>query len=312
VTRARTDVPSTTCSGALIVDKPSGPTSHDVVARVRRALHTSRVGHTGTLDPLATGLLVLLLGPATRLAQFLVADDKEYIAEVRLGIETETYDAASLPHDYRAPLEGVAAAPADEIERVLEEFRGTYLQTPPAYSAKKVAGTRAYKHARRQDPVELQPVEVTVRHLDVISSSAHSFHLHVTCSAGFYVRSLAHDIGRRLGCGAHLGSLRRIRSGQFSIDDAQSLDAIELPREAAAVHIVPAEALLPELPEVILSEEGTKRASHGNWLRPQHFRVGASAGAPGMRVKLLDANGRLVGIATQDADGLLHPAVVLV
>jgi tRNA pseudouridine55 synthase len=311
VTGARLDVPSATCSGGLVVDKPSGPTSHDVVARVRRALGLPRVGHTGTLDPLATGVLVLLLGPATRLAQFLVADDKEYIADVRFGIETETYDAASLPDDSRAVVERATPA-ADAVERALEEFRGTYLQTPPPFSAKKVAGTRAYKHARRQDPVELRPVEVTVRHLSVISSSPDSMQLRVVCSAGFYVRSLAHDVGRRLGCGAHLAGLRRIRSGRFSIDDSQPLEAIERARDGAAPHVIPAGGLLPELPEAVLSEEGMKRASHGNWLRPQHLRAGGEAGEAGARVRLLDEDGTLVAIATRDAAGLLHPAVVLV
>jgi tRNA pseudouridine55 synthase len=253
---------------------------------------------------------VLLLGPATRLAQFLVADEKEYVADVRLGIETETYDAASLPDDSRA-IEGATPAP-DAVERALEEFRGTYLQTPPPFSAKKVAGTRAYTHARRQNPVELQPVEVTVRHLTVISSSPDSIQLRVVCTAGFYVRSLAHDIGRRLGCGAHLASLRRVRSGRFSIDGAQPLEGIERARDGAAAHVIPAGALLPELPEVVLSEEGMKRASHGNWLRPQHLRAGGEAGEAGGRVKLVDQDGTLVAIATRDAAGLLHPAVVLV
>ena len=155
-------------NGALLVDKPPGPTSHDIVAFVRRTLKISRVGHTGTLDPLATGLLVVLVGHATRLAQFLVADEKEYVADVRLGIATPTYDAASLS-EVRSAGSEVRCSNA-EIEAVLAEFRGTFMQTPPAFSAKKVDGVPAYRQARKDLPVELKPVEVTVRELEVLAS----------------------------------------------------------------------------------------------------------------------------------------------
>ena len=210
--------------GALLVDKPSGPTSHDIVGFTRRLLKTTRVGHTGTLDPLATGLLVILVGHATRLAQFLVGDEKEYIADVRLGVSTPTYDAASLDED---------------VERVLDTFRGSFQQTPPPFSAKKVAGVAAYVRARRNESVDLKPVLVTVRELQVLPTSTIKhrssaigpdpsaigpdpsaighrpsvvdrnglLRLRVTASAGFYVRSLAHDLGQRLGCGAHLEAL---------------------------------------------------------------------------------------------------------
>ncbi len=188
-------------TGALLVDKPAGPTSHDVVARARRALGTSRIGHTGTLDPLATGLLVLLVGRATRLAQFLVGDVKEYLADVRLGIETRTYDAEGL--DGEPPDDGTEvgqALPAlDAIETALGAFRGTFLQTPPPYSAKKVAGRRAYEHARRDTQVELRPVEVTVHQLEIVRATGSAVSLRLVCTAGFYVRSLAHDLGRSAG-----------------------------------------------------------------------------------------------------------------
>src|SRR4029079_5155852 len=233
-------------NGALLVDKPPGPTSHDIVAFVRRTLKISRVGHTGTLDPLATGLLVVLVGHATRLAQFLVADEKEYVADVRLGIATPTYDAASLSEGRSAGSE-VRCSNA-EIEAVLAEFRGTFMQTPPAFSAKKVDGVPAYRQARKDLPVELKPVAVTVRELEVLSAPhpdlappasnpapraappaprTSLLRLRVAASSGFYVRSLAHDIGQRLGCGAHLEALRRTRVGRFRVEEACTLDVLE-------------------------------------------------------------------------------------
>ena len=229
----------------MLVDKPAGPTSHDVVAFVRRTLKTPRVGHTGTLDPLATGLLVILVGPATRTAQFLAADEKEYLADVRLGVATPTYDAASLDAAFRlkadatehgVPQSGLRIQPED-LERVLEAFRGSFPQMPPPFSAKKIASVPAYEKARKNQPVDLKPVEVTVRELEWLDASvighrlsdigqrdATLIRLRVAATAGFYVRSLAHDIGQALGCGAHLEALRRTRVGRFRVEDALTLD----------------------------------------------------------------------------------------
>ncbi len=296
-------------NGALIIDKPSGPTSHDVVARVRRALRTPRVGHTGTLDPLATGVLVLLLGKATRLAQFLVADEKEYQAEVQLGIETPTYDAASLPLEWRPDDRRFDVG---EVERVVAAFRGTFLQTPPPFSAKKIAGRRAYEDARRQQPVQLKPVEVTVDALELIAcSDTGLLSLRIVCGSGFYVRSLAHDIGRRLGCGAHLARLRRTRSGRFAIEDAVSLDEIERGVDLTHRLLAPRE-LLRAVAALTLTEEGVRRVSHGNWIAPEHVRDGGVTGVTPGPVRLLDGSGGLTAIAERGADGLLHPVVVLV
>ena len=173
----------TTLQGALLIDKPAGPTSHDVVAFVRRALRVDRAGHTGTLDPLATGLLVVLVGTATRLAQFLAADEKQYIADVRLGIATPTYDAASLSA-VGSPLSDIRYPTPAEIEAVLERFRGSFLQTPPPFSAKKVASVPAYEKARKNQPVELKPVAVTVRELERLGTAESRTHTSDTGHGG--------------------------------------------------------------------------------------------------------------------------------
>ena len=300
-------------AGALLVDKPAGPTSHDVVAVVRRALNTSRVGHTGTLDPLATGLLVLLIGPATRLAQFVAADDKEYIADVRLGVSTPTYDAASLA-DAGAP---AAELPSpQEIDAALSHFRGTFMQAPPPFSAKKIAGVPAHEHARKQRPVQLAPVEVDVRRLERLPSSGVRapapglLTLRVVASAGFYVRSLAHDLGERLGCGAHLEGLRRIRAGRFSVDDALSLDSIVTDPAAAARRLVPPGELLSDLPAASLNARGLIRVAHGNPLSPDHLAERPRGAREGQTVRVFDGSD-LTAVARVAGDGSLQPIVVL-
>jgi tRNA pseudouridine55 synthase len=310
-------------AGALLVDKPPGPTSHDIVAVVRRALKQSRVGHTGTLDPLATGLLVMLVGPATRMAQFLAADEKEYVADVRLGIATPTYDAQSLSDAVRSPMSDVRVPMGAELDSVLDQFRGSFLQMPPPFSAKKVAGVAAYEKARKNQPVDLKPVPVTVRTLEVLdtstighrssgigsggSSGGGLVRLRVAATAGFYVRSLAHDIGQALGCGAHLEALRRTRVGRFRVEDALTLDGLE---KRGADALIPLNQLLGEMPAATLTAEGARRATHGNAIGPSCL-----AGEPGVwqpgHVRLLDASGQLLAVAERRGDGLLHPLVVL-
>ena len=251
-------------NGVLVVDKPSGPTSHDVVGRARRALGTRRVGHTGTLDPLATGVLPLVIGRATRLAQFLSSDEKEYVADVAFGVSTSTYDAlgSELPHEASAPVD------LSRLDGALGEFRGTYLQTPPAFSAKKVLGKPAYELARSGAAPELKPVQVTVTALEVLEQGERRASLRVVCSSGFYVRTLAHELGRRLGCGAYLAALRRARAGTFTLADAVPLDVLEQEGVAAALRLIPLERLLPAIPSVVLTEDGVRRALHGNLLPP--------------------------------------------
>jgi len=321
-------------TGALLIDKPSGPTSHDIVAFVRRALRVDKAGHTGTLDPLATGLLIVLVGSATRVAQFLAADEKEYIADVRLGLATPTYDRASID----AALAAVgsrreeAGRSAEEIDAVLARFRGTFQQMPPPYSAKKIASVPAYEKARRNQPVELRPVEVSVRRLEIISTSglglrdshlpasdppipdATLLRLRVESSAGFYVRSLAHDIGQALGCGAHLEALRRTRIGRFRVDDALTLDRVE--SEGAARILATAE-LLGHMTAVTVTDDEARRIAHGNPVREHtEVRPGGDPGADplsaaGSHVRLVDPAGHLLAVAERRPGGLLQPVVVL-
>jgi tRNA pseudouridine55 synthase len=298
--------------GVLVIDKPSGPTSHDVVARVRRALKTRRIGHTGTLDPLATGVLPLVIGRATRLATFLAAGVKTYEAGVRLGCSTETYDAseriaAGLPPP---PPPDVAVA---DVESALERFRGSYSQIPPAYSAKKIGGVAAHRLARRQQAVQPGPVPVTVFDLRLLSVEAGIARLVVTASAGFYVRSLAHELGQVLGCGAHLESLRRTRAGDFGLEEASALATVEDEGPGAAARITPLENLLPDVPAVRLTAEGARRAGHGNDIRVVDLASEAPVlTLPDGRVRLMDENGHLLGIARAGSGGVLRPAVVLV
>lgn len=301
-------------NGVLVIDKPSGPTSHDVVARVRRAIGLSRIGHTGTLDPLATGVLPLVIGRATRLAQFLTASDKEYVARIRLGVVSETYDA-------EGPLTPSPTGPLtmdrpERLEAVLAEFRGTYWQMPPAYSAKKVGGTAAHRLARRHKPADLKAVSVTVHALEAIDVAWDTISVRLVCSSGFYVRRLAHDLGERLGCGAYLEALRRTRAGAFAEDSAVPLETVEAEGFECATHLVTMDRLLPELPGLVLAEPGVRRVSHGNAVGLAHLVSGPGAAAvaaiPGSRVRLLDEGGTLLAVAEWQPGGLLHPAIVLV
>jgi tRNA pseudouridine55 synthase len=296
----------------LVIDKPAGPTSHDVVAVVRRAIRIDRIGHTGTLDPLATGVLALVVGRATRLASYMTGAEKEYVAKVRFGASTATYDAEAAAER----IEG-AAPPGDAsaVMRVLPEFLGTYLQQPPAFSAKKVAGTPAYRLARQKKPVEIQPVQVTVRELELRDYRDGLAELRIVCSSGFYVRTLAHELGQRAGCGAFLQELRRIRSGEFTLQDAVPLADVLADPAAALGRAIPIERLLPGMPSVVLTDEGVRRTAHGNTLRTGDFSgaTGGSleAGADAARIRLLDAAGALRGLAERRAGGLLQPVVVL-
>lgn len=309
-------------NGVLIVDKPLGPTSHDVVARVRRAIGISRIGHTGTLDPLATGVLPLVVGRATRLAQFLSADEKEYLAGIRLGATTATYDAEErLVRDGSGEpvlLRPVGHPPAlteTDLRQALSEFTGTYWQVPPPFSAKKVGGTPAYRLARVNKDVELKPVEVTVSDLELMSYADGLATVRVVCSSGFYVRSLANDFGERMGCGGHLESLRRSRAGEFRVERAVPLSVIQEEGTAAVRRLMPVESLLSRLPHVVVNERGARRAAHGNALAAEDLwdadRTVPPRSVPGP-VRVLDAEGALLAIGQPAGGGLLQPVVVLV
>jgi tRNA pseudouridine55 synthase len=295
--------------GILLVDKPVGPTSHDAVARLRRTTGERRIGHTGTLDPRASGLLVLVLGQATRLATFLSGCDKTYDAVIHLGITTETDDAEGAPRGtWAGPLPGGA-----EIDAALAAFRGTFAQQPPRHSAKKIAGQRAYDLARRDQVVELKAVPVTVRTLDRTSLAGARLGLHLTATSGFYVRSLARDLGERLGCGAHLAGLRRTRVGPFTIDRALGLDEAERAGRDLASRVIPPADALPDWPRVAATEAGLARVRHGNPIGPEHVVGPWPAAGPGgatAKARVVGPDGRLVAVADLRG-GALHPAVVL-
>jgi tRNA pseudouridine55 synthase len=289
--------------GVLLIDKPAGPTSHDVVIRLRRTTGERSIGHTGTLDPRATGLLPLVLGRATRLASHLIGGDKTYEATIYLGVATDTDDA-----DGRTTGPVAMALPDDAtIDLALEEFRGTFPQVPPRHSAKKVSGRKAYDLARRDEPVELRPVDVTVRELERTGRSGHQVAIRLTATAGFYVRALARDLGRQLGCGAHLAALRRTRSGAFEVSAALPLEDAERLGRDVIRHLLPPADALPDLPAVQVTESGLKRAVHGNSIGPEHV-VGWRTWGP--RVRLIGPDGGLVALA-DSRGGALHPVVVL-
>ena len=307
--------------GVLVVDKPSGLTSHDVVAHARRALGVRRVGHIGTLDPVATGVLPLVVGRATRLASLLSAGRKTYEGCILLGVSTDTYDATgTITADARDRMgTGLVNAPDREaIEHAVEAFVGTWPQRPPPFSAKKIRGVRAYKLARRNQPVAPDPVEVTVHAVDVLAVDGTRVQCRVTCDPGFYMRAFAHDLGAALGCGACLEALRRHRNGAFDLRGAVSLDDIEALGPSVADRMVPLPDLLPELPRLVLTEHGARRARHGNDLTAADI-VSPSTDWPsrtassGVAVaKLYDGEGVLLAIAKADAARLLHPTIVLV
>jgi tRNA pseudouridine55 synthase len=293
--------------GVLVVDKPEGLTSHDVVAVARRSLHQQRIGHTGTLDPLATGVLPLACGRATRLVRFFVASDKDYEAMIRFGVTTDSYDITGI-ETARSGLWPTREA----VEAALAPLRGEYQQVPPAFSAKKIAGERAYARARRDEHVALAPVPVRVTRAELLEFTGVSARIGVTCSAGFYVRSFAHALGRAVGTGGCLESLRRTRSGEFTLAQAVDLERVRQSSAAVAERWIPLERLLPELPVVRLSEEGRKRVTHGQMLGPTHVLANGhpASQSAGAWVRLVDGQGQLVALATASGDSL-HPAVVL-
>ena len=290
--------------GALVVLKPVGPSSHDIVVCARRALGVSRIGHTGTLDPQASGVLPLVVGQATRLARHLTGSDKEYLATLRFGLTTDTYDASGTTTS--AP----GGTPTREtLVSAIQRFVGTFEQTPPAYSAKMVDGERAYALARAGRAVAPTAVSVTAHEVAIVSFGGERADLRIRCSAGFYVRSLAHDIGAAIGCGAILDGLVRTQAAGFGVDGAMSLEALMTsPREALRAAVRPMESLLTEIPAVHLTRDGVEWARHGRELPP---RILASPAGVAPLVRLLSPDGRLVGLAEPArTPGFLHPAVI--
>lgn len=270
--------------GLLIVDKPVGPTSHSVVNVVRRGTGVRKVGHAGTLDPRASGVLVLCLGAATRLSEYLSASRKGYEAVVRFGQATDTYDA-----DGQVVLDTGRSPSLEEIEACLGDFEGEQVQVPPAYSAIKLQGRRAYELARAGEDVELAPRQVTIHSIRITGYQPPDLALEVDCSAGTYIRSLAQDLGERLGTGAHLVALRRTRSGCFGLEDAVGMADLEaaFKRGGWEQYVRPAADALPELPMVRIDADALELIRNG---RP----LPANA-AEGM-ARAVDPEGNLVAI----------------
>jgi len=299
--------------GVLVVDKPEGPTSHDVVDRARRALGERRVGHTGTLDPFATGVLPLCLGRATRLARFLSGGEKVYRARVRLGFATTTDDLTGDPLSAPRPVD----LPPSALEAGLAAFVGTFDQVPPAFSARHAGGRRLYELARRGEAAPRAATPVTVHGLDLVSRDGDRLELEVRCSAGTYVRAIARDLGERLGTGGHLVALRRTRSGGFDLSRAVPGDRLSA---SAAASVVPMAELLPEVPSVRVGERGRALVSHGRDLGPDDVE-GAFPGPEHPLVRVIDAAGELIALGgprlfDPGDSGLprlaaLHPDVVL-
>jgi len=294
-------------NGVLLIDKPAGPTSHDVVARIRNIAKERSVGHTGTLDPGATGLLPLVMGKATRLAPYFSGSEKTYIAEVRLGFETSTDDAQG---EEAETFKGSWPS-ASDVQGALEQFKGSFEQVPPQVSAKRVDGKKSYDLVRKDKGVELKPVPVHVSSLIVHECTGARVRLEVTASAGFYVRALARDLGRVLGCGGHLSALRRTRSGAFELARAIKLEDAERLGPGVEAHLISPAAALAHFPAVTANLAGFKRATHGNSLAPHHLagQFVPTTGT-GQKVRILAEDGSLIALA-DSRGGELHPAVVI-
>ena len=292
--------------GALVIDKSEGWTSHDVVAKVRRLANTKKVGHLGTLDPMATGVLPLVLGRATRLAQFFLRNDKVYEGVIRFGFATDTYDREGTP---TGPDSSPVIDPT-ELESAIQRFRGPFEQVPPPVSAKKIAGVPAYKLARKQQPVELKAVSVRVFAFDVLSiDDARDIRVRVHCSSGTYLRSIAHDLGAALGSGAVLWSLRRIASGEFGIERAKTIEKISEMASAERIFdaISPLSELLPEFPAEIVDPVTASQIKQG-----RDFRVSPFRSRSGQQfVRALSEDGQLIAIGEARMPNVYHPVLVL-
>lgn len=288
-------------NGLLIVNKPVGPTSHDVVYKIRKWSGERRVGHTGTLDPLASGVLIVCLGTATRVSEYLLHSDKRYEAIIRLGQTTATYDSTSRVLQHRP-----VNISAEQIESALAAFRGAITQTPPAYSAVQVDGRRAYDMARRGEEVELKPRTITIHTLNIIKWESPDLTIDIMCSSGTYIRSIAHDLGQALACGGHIVGLTRTATGRFTLADARPLNELQNLTPGQFLKLLrPTDQALLHWPEVHLDAEGANRIQHGN-------PVPLTPGAAGLG-RAYDPRGRLVAIVEADpANNEWKPKKVLI
>lgn len=299
--------------GLIVVDKPAGLTSHDVVLKIRKFLRVRKIGHAGTLDPMATGVLLVTVGQATRLFPYLSGTDKTYTGEIRLGVSTNTYDAEGQPegpenHDF---------PPEKRLLETVSSFIGEISQLPPPFSAKKINGQPAFKLARKGLRPELSPVRVTVHRFLILDYTPPLVKFLVECSPGTYIRSLAHELGQKLGCGAHLSSLRRVASGLYTEEEALSLDIIEDLSRNRAFHrfLLPLERLLPEYPAIWLDEQGVRAFAHGAGFGLNHISRASlvSRLRPETTVFRVFSDGdRLLGLARFEVRAqLFRPELVL-
>ena len=291
--------------GVIVVDKPRDWTSHDVVNKMRRLAGTRKVGHLGTLDPAATGVLPLVIGRATRLAQFYTRNDKIYEGVVHFGYSTNTYDAEG----ERTSDEVAVELGRTALESALQAFRGPFDQVPPPVSAKKIGGRKAYEFARKLQPVELKAVPVEVYSLEVLGIAGSETQVRVHCSAGTYLRSIAHAAGQAMGCGAVLKSLRRIASGHFKIESARTLEdlAALAAEDRLSEVLIPAALLLPEFPSEMVDAITVGQIRNGRDFRVSPFQV--RQGAP--YVKAINQQGDLVAIGEARLPHVYHPVLVL-
>ena len=300
ITKLQTNRLQIPMNGVIVIDKPSGLTSHDVVNRVRRILGQRSVGHLGTLDPAATGVLPIVVGNLTRLAQFYVLSEKTYEGVIRFGFASDTYDADGEPTTPPQDLHLNFA----EVRAAAMQFQGTIEQMPPPFSAKKIAGVPAYKLARKKHEIVLKAVQVEIKEFDILATTADQATFRARVASGTYIRSIAHEMGQKIGCGAHLASLRRTAVAEFTIDDAHSLAALEAAQQGTADTLfIHPRKLVPQLPCVTATEEAAAL-----------IRSGRAVNLPEMskapQVKVFYGQRDLIAIATRIAGTLFHPGIV--
>ncbi len=289
-------------NGVLVIDKPAGMTSHDVVNRVRRIVKEKSVGHLGTLDPMATGVLPLVLGKLTRLAQFYNDSHKTYEGQIRLGFATDTYDADGDPLGDRAEVK----VTLEELREAAAKFRGDIEQKPPPFSAKKIQGVPAYKLARNKQEVALEPVRVHIQDFEISELQGDLARFRARVSSGTYMRSIAHEIGQQLGVGAHLAALRRTAVGEFTAEDCCTLEQLQraMDEHEPERHMIHLRRILPSLPCVTAEEMNVNRIRHGQAVNLPEF-------SRARLVKVFAGQAELIAIASRVAGTLFHPKVVL-
>jgi len=288
-------------NGVIVIDKPRGLTSHDVVDRVRRILKQRSVGHLGTLDPSATGVLPIVVGSLTRLAQFYLHSEKSYEGEMRFGFATDSYDADGEP---TGPVAKVNLD-SSRLNELAGEFRGVLEQMPPPFSAKKVAGVPAYKLARKKQEVSLKPVRVEIFEFEILGCEEEVARFRARVGSGTYMRSVAHDLGQKLGCGAHLASLRRTRVAEFEVHAAHTVEELEEAAQQGGAEelFVHSRKLLPEFPCVTATDENLTLIRSGRAVNLPEFSRAS-------KVKVFHGQGELIAIATRVAGTLFHPGIV--